>query len=451
MAGAPREGLFTDLYELRMAQAYLEHGKTGEAVFDLHVRELPPGRGLLVSAGIQQALERLDRFTFDDDQLAFLSEQGFSDALLDELSTFSFDGHVEAIPEGRLVFPYETVLQVTAPLPAAQLVETLVLNAVHVEMVVATKAARCLLAAGGPGEHPALVDFGARRAHGRDAALSAARSAYLAGFDGTSLVEAARTFDIPCFGTMAHAFIQAFEREAEGLRAFAESFPDGTTLLIDTYDTLSGADQAIEVAQELEAHGGHIGGVRLDSGDLAHLAQEVRAKLDAAGLDEVEIFASGGLDEHRITELLAQQAPVDGFGIGTSLVVSQDAPSLDLVYKLVSYDGQPVTKTSEGKHVLAGRKQVRRHTDAAGQLVGDEITLADEDRDGEPLLQPAVRAADPAKALAAARDRFLDEIARLPAEHRRLVEPTPYPVARSPRLQAADEQAIQRSQGAGLG
>lgn len=439
-------GLFTDLYEFTMAQSYLEHGITGEATFDLHVRSLPPGRGYLVAGGIQQAVDRLERFTFDEDACAFLAEQGLSDELVDELADLNLDLELRAIPEGELVFPYEPFLEVRGSLPAAQLVETLVLNAVHVGTVLATKAARCVHAAQAYGERtPVLVDFGARRAHGPDAANLAARAAYLAGFAGTSLVEAALRYGIPCFGTMAHAYVQAFENETAALESFASSFPGGTTLLIDTYDTIQGAQKAANVAHELEAMGHELGGVRLDSGDLANLAKQVRRLLDEEGLEDVDVFASSGLDEYKIRDLLEARAPIDGMGVGTHLVVSEDAPSLDLSYKLVEYEGEPVTKLSPGKEILPGRKEVHRTRDNEGKLVGDVIATPEETVDGRALLERPAPGRDPAEALAEARERFEASFARLPDRFKRLEDPDTYPVERTPGVGKARERAVERA------
>ncbi|MDX1611222.1 MAG: nicotinate phosphoribosyltransferase [Candidatus Thermoplasmatota archaeon] len=437
-------GTFTDLYEFTMAQAYLEHGMTGEAVFDLHVRDLPPSRGYLVAAGLDTLLDRLEAFRFTEADLAFLGEQGLSDDLLGYLADLRFEGRIEAVPEGRLVFPFEPLLQVHAPLPVGQLIETLVLNTIHVETVLATKAARCVDAVGGfEGDAPALVDFGARRAHGMDAARAAARSAYLAGFQGTSLVSLARELEIPCFGTMAHSFVQAFPDERAALRAFTESFPQGTTVLIDTYDALEGARRAAELAATLAARGHALGGVRIDSGDLEDLSRQVRGILDADGHEEVEILASGGLDEHALAGLVNQGAPIDGYGVGTSLVVSEDAPSINIAYKLCQYEGEPVMKTSAAKHTLPGVKQVHRTTDARGSLAGDTIARQGEEVEGEPLLAPPPHERGSA-GLEAARARLAEELPRLPAQHRRLRDPALYPVARSQGLKEAVQTALAR-------
>lgn len=441
---AERTGPFTDLYEFTMVQSYLEHGMTGEAVFDLHVRSLPPNRGYMVAAGLTEALAAVRDFTFSEGDLAYLAEQGLSDELLDHLADFSFSGKIRAMPEGRLVFPHEPLVQVQAPLPEAQILETVLLNRIHVGTVVATKAARCLSRAGGA----TLVDFGARRAHGREGARSAARCAYLAGFDGTSLVEAARDLGIPCYGTMAHAFVQAFDDERAALEAFASSFPDRTTLLIDTYDTVEGARRTVEVARSLAGRGVRIGGVRLDSGDLADLADKVRRILDEAGLEDVRIFASGGLDEAALQDLVDGGAPIDGFGIGTALATSRDAPSLDMSYKLAAYDGEPVMKLSQGKRTLPGAKQVFRSLDEQGMLEGDVLGLQGEDLAGRAVLREVdvdgIRDPD---ALSVARERFLEEFERLPGRYKAIENPSRYPVDRSADLADLVKRAEQRVDG----
>lgn len=445
MADPRPTGLFTDLYEFTMAQAYLEHGMTGTAVFDLHVRDLPPDRGYLVAAGINTLLERLDGFTFSAEDLAYLETQGLSEELTGYLDGFSFDGTVQAVPEGGLVFPYEPIVQIEAPLPVGQLIETLVLNTIHVETLLATKAARCWQAVGGPelgDQAPVLVDFGARRAHGPDAARAAARCAYIGGFAGTSLVEVGQDLGIPVFGTMAHSFVQSFEEEAQALEAFARTFP-GTTLLIDTYDTIEGAHLTVELADQLADEGIEVGAVRLDSGDLARLSKEVRAILDEGGYEDIDIIASGGLDEAKLAELVGAQAPIDGYGVGTSLVVSDDHPSLNISYKLCEYEGQPVMKTSPKKHTLPGRKQVHRRWGEDDDLVGDTIALVDEEAESQGLLARAEHQA-PGKAVEAARQRLVEELPRLPRAYRDLDDPAPYPVERSPGIEAAIDQALQR-------
>ena len=309
-----KAALFVDLYELTMGEGYLTEGLAGRpATFQLYVRHLPPRWGYLVAAGLHEALQLLEGYLFAPEDVERLASIDlFGDAFLERLAELRFTGDVRALPEGTVFFPDEPVLEVTAPLLEAQLVETLLLNALHYDSLVAAKASRCVTAAAGR----RLVEFGARRAHGRDAAVRAARASYLAGFDSTSNVLAGLRFGIPLSGTMAHSFVECFAREADAFAAFAGTRPEGATLLIDTYDTLEGARRAARVADEVERAGGRVAAVRLDSGDLAELSNGVRAILDEAGRPEVRIFASGGLDEDELARLVAAGAPIDGFGVG---------------------------------------------------------------------------------------------------------------------------------------
>jgi nicotinate phosphoribosyltransferase len=429
--------LLTDLYQLTMLQAYLEEGMQEDATFELFVRTLPPGRRFLVAAGLEPALRFLETLAFGEPEIGWLRERGdFAPALLEHLRTLRFAGDVHAMPEGTVFFPDEPILRVTAPLPVAQLVESRLLNLVHFQTLVASKAARVALAA--PGR--TLIDFGMRRAHGAEAALLAARAAYLAGFDGTATAEAGRQYGIPVFGTMAHAFVQAHASEADAFVAFARSRPRRPTLLVDTYDTLVAVDRVIAIAPRLAAEGIEIGGVRLDSGDLAALATETRRRLDAAGLRQVRVFASGNLDEWRVAALLAAGAPIDGFGVGTALDTSSDAPSLDAVYKLQQYAGVARRKRSAGKATWPGIKQVWRRLDAAGRLAGDRVGLETEPAEGAPLLEPVMRGGrrvGPAPTLEAIRARTAAQLATLPEPLRALdATPCPYPVAISAGLRA---------------
>ena len=429
--------LLTDLYQLTMLQAYLDEGLQHEATFELFVRKLPPGRRFLVAAGLEQALQFLETLAFSDEEVAWVEAQGgFTPALLDHLRGLRFNGDVHAMPEGTVFFADEPILRITAPLPVAQLVESRLLNIVHFQTLIASKASRVVLAA--PGR--TLIDFGMRRAHGAEAALYAARASYLAGFDGTATAEAGRRYGVPAFGTMAHSFVQAHASEVEAFAAFARSRPRRPTLLVDTYDTLVAVDRLVALAPRLAAEGIEIGGVRLDSGDLASLARESRRRLDAAGLQAVRIFASGNLDEWRIAELLGQGAPIDGFGVGTALGTSSDAPSIDAVYKLQQYAGVARRKRSAGKSTWPGIKQVWRRRGAAGRLAGDRVQLEDEPGEGEPLLQPVMRAG---RQIAA--PPTLDEMRRHAASQRDALpealcglglEPAPYPVEISPGLRA---------------
>lgn len=429
--------LLTDLYQLTMLQAYLDEGLHQEATFEIFVRKLPPGRRFLVAAGLEQALQFLETLAFTDDEVAWVEAQGgFSPALLDHLRGLRFSGDVHAMPEGTVFFPDEPVLRVTAPLPVAQLVESRLLNIVHLQTLIASKAARVVLAA----RRRMLIDFGMRRAHGAEAALFAARASYLAGFDGTATAEAGRLYDVPVFGTMAHAFVQAHACEADSFVAFARSRPQRPTLLVDTYDTLRGVDRVVEVAPRLAAEGIEVGGVRLDSGDLEALAKEARRRLDAAGLRRVKIVASGNLDEWRVAELLAARAPIDGFGVGTALGTSSDAPSIDAVYKLQQYAGVARRKRSAGKATWPGIKQVWRRHGADGRLAGDRVQLAEEPGEGKALLQPAMRAGRRVAApppLTEIRRLAAGELAALPGPLRELgLEPAPCPVEISAGLRA---------------
>lgn len=437
--------LLLDLYELTMAQSYFDQGVTAPATFSLFVRHLPAQWGFLLAAGLDDALRYLEGLRFREADLAYLERTGlFTSAFLDWLRGFRFTGTVRALPEGTVCFPQEPLLEVSAPLIEAQLVETALLNQVHFQTLIASKAARCVLAA----EGRRLVDFGLRRTHGIDAGLKAARSSYLAGFDATSNVLAGRLYDIPVAGTMAHSYVQTFPDEEAAFRAFAQSFPAASVFLIDTYDSLAGARHAARVGQELAAAGHTLRGVRLDSGDLIGLSFAVREILDAAGLRSTTIFASGNVDEHLIAAAVARRAPIDAFGVGTRMGVSADAPYLDIVYKLVAYEGRPVLKLSTAKATWPGAKQVWRRREA--DTVLDTVGLADEPApaDAEPLLVVAMTDGQRRlhESLAAARNRARHELAALPAATRRIVDPQSPQVAFSPALLALRERvAAQRA------
>ena len=420
--------LLTDLYQLNLMQAYLDPGDTGTAVFEFFMRKLPARRGFLLTAGLEQALDFLETLRFSPEDLAWLRESGrFGKGMLDYLAALRFNGDVHAMPEGTVFFADEPILRVTAPLPVAQLIETRLINIVHFQCLVASKASRMMLAA--PGK--LMVDFGLRRAHGAEAGVMAARASYIAGFAGTATVLAGELYGIPIFGTMAHSFVQAHDDEAAAFELFAQSRPENLTLLIDTYDTEAGARKVVALAPRLAARGIKIGAVRLDSGDLAALSNRVRRILDQGGLNDVRIFASGGLDEDSVAAMLHAGAPIDGFGMGTSLTTSSDVPALDCVYKLQEYAGLARRKQSTGKATWPGRKQVWRRYDADGRMRGDILSLEDEAQEGEPLLQMVMQggkrmAASPA--LADIRTRAAGELARLPAPLRRLEGAAPYPV-----------------------
>lgn len=441
---APPGLLLTDLYQLNMMQAYEEAGMTETAVFEFFVRKLPPTRNFLVAAGLAQVVDFLETAAFTDREIAWLdSEHRFSEAFLKRLGGFRFTGDVDAVAEGEIVFPDEPLLRVVAPLPEAQLVETRIMNLLHFQTVIASKAARLRLAAG----DKALVDFGLRRAHGAEAGLMAARASYLAGFDATATVEAGRRFGVPISGTMAHSFVQAHDDEVESFRSFARARPDSVTLLIDTYDTEAAAGKIVALAPKLAAEGIPLRGVRLDSGDLGAHAVKVRAILDAGGLQDVQIFASGGLEENAVAALVAQGAPIDGFGIGTSLTTSQDAPALDCAYKLQEFAGKPKRKLSEGKATWPGRKQVYRRFDSEGRPAGDLLTLTDDPQEGTPLLNPVMRAGRCIAALpglAETRAATLARLRSLPRELAALEPAPPYPVTVSDPLKRLADAAMPR-------
>lgn len=442
---AERSGILgTDLYQLAMMQAYLREGMTGIAAFEFFVRKLPRDRNFLIAAGMEQCLDYLENLKPTAAEIEWLrSLDQFDPGLLDALAGMSFIGDVDAVPEGTVVFADEPLLRVAAPLPVAQLVETRLINLLHFQTLIASKAARMVLAA--PGK--LLVDFGYRRAHGSEAGLLAARAAYVAGFDGTATVQAGMTFGIPLYGTMAHSFIQAHGSEEDAFLAFARARPQRLVLLIDTYDTERAAGAVARLASRLTAEGIHVHGVRIDSGDLAMHAHSVRAILDAHGLKQITIFASGGLDEAEIARLLSAGAPIDGFGVGTSLTTSADAPALDCAYKIQEYEGLARRKTSEGKATWPGRKQVFRSCDAAGLLAGDVLGLADELLPGEPLLQPVMRAGrrlGPPEPLDTIRARVRDQLNALPPRLRIPQSTSPVPVVPSPNLRALADEVDRR-------
>ncbi len=429
-------GLLTDLYELNMATSYLRRGMNHPATFSLYVRGLPKARGFLVAAGLEACIGFLETFSFTDDELAALGAMGFDDRALEDLSSVRFDGELWAVPEGRIVHSGEPLLELTAPVAAAQLVETVLLNQITLHTTLASKAARYVIAAEGRG----LVDFAFRRTHGVEAAMAVARATALVGFAATSNVEAARRYDLVAAGTMAHSFIEAFHTEREAFRAFAEDHPGRTTFLVDTYDTLEGIRSAIDTIGDLDLTGDI--GVRLDSGDLDALARSARSMLDAAGLSRASIFASGGLDEHEVHELVRSGAPVDAFGIGTQLGVSADAPYVDSVYKLVEFDGRAVMKLSSGKVSPPGRKQAWRTADGDH---ADVLGLRDEaGPDGAtPLLEPTMRDGTrvaPEPELSAARARFGSDLAGVPQKARRLTHPEHVVVTHSAALRELTER-----------
>ena len=436
--------LFTDLYELTMAAAFFREDMRETATFSLFARRLPPTRAFIVAAGLEDALAYARGLHFGGDAVEYLRSLGrFEPEFLEYLASLRFTGEIRAVPEGTIVFPDEPMLEVTAPVIEAQLLESALLNACHLQSVLASKAARVAIAARGR----ELAEFGLRRSHGTDAALKAARCAWIAGFGSTSNVLAGRAYGIPVSGTMAHSFVTSFGDELEAFRAYARAFPDTAVLLIDSYDTLEGARKAVTVARELAATGHALAAVRLDSGDLLGLSREVRRILDDAGLPGVRIVASGGLDEHDIAALVAAGAPVDAFGVGTRLNVSADAPYLDLVYKLVRYGDRDVLKLSAGKETWVGAKALYRSFGPEGVMRGDVIALEEEapPPGAESLLGMVMRAGEPAgppPSLGEIRRHCAEQLATLPEELRRLTEHGGHPVTVSDRLRIRQEQAL---------
>jgi len=438
MTAAPTHSLalFCDLYELTMAEAYLAHGMKADATFSLFFRKLPKSRNFLLACGLGDLLETISKLRFSGEDIGYLqSLKMFSDGFLGWLSRYRFGGTIEAVAEGTPLFPNEPILEVTAPIAEAQILETLIINRIQLQTVLASKAARVVAAAKGR----RVVDFGSRRAQGVEAALAGARAFYIAGVDASSNLLAGARFGIPVAGTMAHSFVQACASEREAFRRFAEVFPE-TTLLVDTYDTLEGVRRVIELARDLGPDF-KVRGVRLDSGDLAALSRGARAMLDEAGLAHVQIFASGGLDEIKIAALADSGAPIDAFGVGTDMSVSADAPALDIAYKLCTYGGEGRLKLSTGKRTLPGRKQVFRSEQ------GDVIARAEENLEGERLLRPVMQEGEivePPRPLPEIRAETAARIAKLSVELRVLAPAAkPFSVTISDVLKAYEQEVVQ--------
>jgi nicotinate phosphoribosyltransferase len=429
--------LLTDLYEMTMAAGYWRHNLNDKATFSVFVRNPDHKRNYFVAAGLATLLAELEAYRFRREDIHYLQQLKLFDAnFLDALRRLRFTGDIHALPEGTLFFPDEPILEISAPLIEAQLIETLVLNTIGIATLIATKAARCVHAAAG---HP-LVDFALRRTHGSEAGDQVARSTYIAGFSSTSNVRAGQRFGIPVAGTMAHAFVTAFTSEPDAFRAYAATFPQHTIFLIDTYDTLAGARNAATVALEMQARGQRALGVRLDSGDMIALSRGVRRILDEAGLTEMKIYASSSFDEFKITEIIQSGAPIDAFGVGTKVGVSADAPYLDIVYKLVQLGKRPIRKLSSDKVTLAGRKQIFRHDDPHGVFQEDILACREEKRAaGEPLLEPVMRNGQrhtPEATLADIRKRFAKQIECLDPRYKTIDSHVAYPVRLSPCLKA---------------
>jgi len=430
--------MLMDLYEVTMCAGYFDNKRNELATFDLFIRKLPPNRSYFVFAGLEQALLFLKKMEFSSEQINYLRTGGFKEDFLNYLKAFRFGGEVWAVLEGTVVFPNEPLIRITAPIIEAQLVESFLLNTVNVQTMIATKASRVVNAAQGR----AVIEFGLRRTHGTDAGMKAARCSYITGCTGTSNVLAGMKYGIPIFGTMAHSFVMFFDNEIEAFRVFAKTFPKASTLLIDTFDDIKGAENAAVVAKELEKKGFRLSGVRIDSGDLAEISKKVRALLDEKGLNHVKIFASGDLDEYKIVELLRKGAKIDSFGVGTRMNTSEDRPYVDIIYKLcekLDKTGRfvPTMKLSQGKITLPARKQVFRIQDSSGSFVKDIIALHDEKVEGKPLL---VKVMDKGEivynlpTLGQIRKRALKQLSKLPEKYKRLKNAPSYPVELSPRL-----------------
>jgi nicotinate phosphoribosyltransferase len=439
---AERFELLTDLYELTMAASYFENAMADPATFSLFIRKYPPDRAYFVAAGLEDFLEYVANFRFSESDLAYLDTTGmFSHDFLHYLKNVLFTGTIRALPEGEIFFKDEPILEVTAPIIEAQILETFAINTINLQSMIAIKASRCLHAAGGRG----LVDFSLRRTHGIDAGLKVARSSYIAGFVATSNVLAGKVYGIPISGTMAHSYISSFGDEIEAFRAFARSFPQKTVLLIDTYDTVSGARKAAVVGQEMAKEGGRLLGVRLDSGDMTQLSQKVRNVLDEAGLEDTEIFASSSFDEYKIARTIKDGARIDAFGVGTRMGVSADAPYFDIAYKLVQYGERPIMKWSPGKVNLPGNKQVFRKTDRQGRFLEDIIGTRDETVEGAcPLLEPVIqdgKLLGRHPSLEEIRERFRKNFAALDEKYKALENPPVYPIKVSALLSDLQQTA----------
>ncbi|MFC1703247.1 nicotinate phosphoribosyltransferase [Candidatus Omnitrophota bacterium] len=438
--------LLTDFYEFAMAASYFVYKKDAKAVFDLFIRNLPANRSYFVAAGLEDALDFLSNFHFDADAIEFLSKQNrFKEDFLEYLAKLRFTGDVWAMREGEICFPNEPLLRVVAPIIEAQLAESFLLNTINLQTTITTKAARVVSAAKGKG----VYDFALRRTHGADAALKVARSSYIAGFKGTSNVLAGLRDKIPVVGTMAHSFVMSFESEADSFKAFVHTFPDDSILLIDTYDNIKGIKNAIAVAHELDKAGFMLKGIRLDSGNLVKLSKKIRMMLDAERLQKVKIFASGNLDEFKIEELLAAKAPIDSFGVGTNMGVSEDAPYSDVIYKICEVTDAtgeflPTMKLSQAKVTHPGRKQVFRVLEK-GLFAKDILALEDEHIDGKPLLEKVMDSGridyDPPP-LDDIRRFTQDNLTRLPERYKKLKGAIPYPVVISPQLKSLTKKVV---------
>jgi nicotinate phosphoribosyltransferase len=438
--------LLTDLYELTMAASYLEHEMNETAVFSLFVRHYPRNRRYFVSCGLKEVLDYLVELKFTEEDLDYLeSTDFFKPDFLSYLENFKFHGDVHAMPEGTIFFEEEPILEVTAPLIEAQVIETFLINTINLQTMIATKASRCVHAAGGR----SLVDFSFRRTQGIDASIKVAKASYIAGFIGTSNVLAGKQLDIPIYGTMAHSFVSSFDKEINAFRAFTQTFPENSILLVDTYDSLSGTLKAARVGEEMAGQGEHLKGIRLDSGDMAKLSQKARRILDEHGLKNSLIFASGSFDEYKIQEILSQKAKIDSFGVGTKMGVSSDAPYLNMAYKIVKYNGEPVLKLSPGKISLTSDKQVFRFLSLEKLYDHDVIACRDEKMESTvSLLVPVFKGGKiiyNSPPLPEIQSQFRKNFSRLPEKYKTINKEGPlYPIKISEKLRNLQKKTLNK-------
>jgi len=430
----PTSALLTDLYQLTMLQSYIDHDLTAHAEFEFFVRDLPSSRNFLIAAGLRQVLDYLNHLMFTEEELEWLSKQpNFNDKFIDYLRNFRFDGTVEAMPEGTVFFPGEPILRISAPITQAQLIETRIINILHYQTMIASKAVRSVLSA----KSKLLVDFGLRRAHGAEAGLYAARASYLAGFSGTSTVLAGKLYNIPIYGTMAHSFILAHDDENIAFQNFMTSHPDNIVLLIDTYDMIAAIKRVVALAKDSRFKEAPIKAVRLDSGDLIENSFKIRQILDEEGLPEINIFASGNLDEDSINKFAESNAPIDGYGVGTLMITSADASYLECGYKLVSYNHKPRFKKSPRKATYPCAKQVYRYYKGDGTFHFDEVTSKNEEREAEALLVKVMengRIVNNLPLIQESRHHLSQQIDKLPSELKSLDKCDSYPVKISSNL-----------------
>ena len=426
-----RSDLFLDYYQLTMSQSFWRKHGEKEAIFELSFRGLPKDRGYLITGGVERCIQHIKNLSFSKESLDSLSTlEKFDNSFLKHLQTIKFTGDVWAVRDGEIIFAKEPVLQVKAPIIQCQLIETILINTVNLHTLLATKCTRVLHAASGK----PVIDFGARRAHSKLAASALAEEAYSVGFAGTATVDAAIKNSIPLVGTMAHSYVMSFGTELEAFREYAREFPNECTLLVDTYDSIEGLTNAVKVGLEMKEKGYHLFGVRLDSGDLQKLSEFTRNLLNTSGLDYVKVIASGGLDEYSISDLEKNQAPIDIYGVGTKVSVSADAPWAETIYKMVEFNGLPVSKTSEEKASVPFQKKLYRIMQNSGEYLEDVITVtntADEFRKGKELLIHRIRRGnlfEPMSSMMDARQFHRDVFDNLPNRYKVLSSPPLYPV-----------------------